>query len=119
MKIIESHFRGLDVNGDFNYMIKLPEYKNTLFIFNDDIESINKYNKGKGNAIIRYYNKNNPAIKIPRSAGIPTGTRIKNLGFKKFDSKTKKYIDDAIENIKELIKQYNYDTIIYFGKFGW
>jgi len=113
MKIVASRFQGFGMIGDFDYMIKLPEYADTLFIFNDDIESIHKYNKGKGNAIIRPYNKYNPAIKIPRSAGIPTGTRVKNQGFKRLDDTTKIYIDDAIENIKNLIKQYNYNKIVF------
>lgn len=122
MKVIGSQFRGLGKNGDFNYMIKLPEFENTLFIYNDDIESINKYNKSKGNAVIRNYNKYNPLIKIPKSAGIPTGSRKKKEGFKELDSITKKYIDDGIENIKKLIKEYNYDKIVFsensHGKFG-
>ena len=109
--------------GDFNWMINQSEYSNSLFIYNDDSESqLNKsYKKGKGNAIIRQYNQYVPGIDIPRSAGIPTGSR-KNGGYTELNEEVKEKIDLSINNIKELILKYNYKVIYYSadknGKLG-
>lgn len=101
-----------DMKGDFNWMINQPEYTNTLFIFNDDVESRYKYKRGGGNACIRPYNQYNPNITKPHSVGIPTGT-LKDGGFQTLDKDTATYIDNAINNIIELVKKYKYDRIIY------
>ena len=95
--------------GDFSWMIKQQQYNKTLFIYNDDIESRNKYHKGGGNAIIRPYNQYNPRIKIPRSVGIPTGS-LKTGGFTTLDDVTKKFIDDSIEDIENI--EVSDDTVI-------
>ena len=101
-----------DMKGDFNWMINQAEYANTLFIFNDDVESRYKYTRGGGNACIRPYNQYNPNITKPHSVGIPTGT-FKDGGFQTLDKDTATYIDNAINNIIELVKKYKYDRIIY------
>ena len=115
-QIIGSQFTGKNKYGDFAWMIKQDEYSNALFIFNDDIESIHKYQKGAGNACIRPYNSNNPAIEIPRSAGIPTGSRKQKKGFQELNSESQSQIDDAIDKIKTLILQHQYETIYYSAK---
>jgi len=112
VRVISSVFKKKNTFGDFSWMITQPQYNKTLFLYNDDIESRNRFNIGGGNAIIRPYNKYNPKIKVPRSAGIPTGS-LKTGGFVKLDNVTKKYIDDSIENIQKIIKIYKYETIIY------
>lgn len=107
--------------GDFNWMIKQPEYKDVLFIFNDNIESMNTCSKGGGNAGIRVYNQYNKKLDIPRSAGIPTGS-LRNGGFKTLTETSKAYIDESINKIKRIIKKYNYKKIIFSksknGEFG-
>jgi len=108
-------FKKLDEYGDFNWMIKQSEYSDVLFIYNDDIENKESYRKGNGNAVIRPYNKYNPNIIKPRSAGIPTGS-LKKGGFKKLDTQTKQIIDYAIQIIKDLIIKYNYKKVIYSGE---
>ena len=64
-------------------MIKQPEFKNCLFIFNDNVEYHMSNRKGAGNAIIRQYNKHSQRcigsesysnLEKPMSAGISTGT---------------------------------------------
>jgi hypothetical protein len=50
----------------------------------------------------------------PRSAGIPTGT-LKFGGFTKLDEDVKTIIDDSINEIKELIEKYKFDTV-YFSQ---
>lgn len=110
-----TQFTSLNKFGDFNWMIKQKEYSDVLFIYNDDIESITSFKKGKGNAIIRVFNKYNPKIPKPRSAGIPTGS-LKSGGFKELNSETKEIIDNSIDSIKEIIIKYNYKTVMYSSK---
>lgn len=108
-------FKKLNEYGDFNWMIKQKKYSDVLFIYNDDIENKESYKKGRGNAIIRPYNKYNTNIEKPRSAGIPTGS-LKLGGFKELNDKTKQIIDDAIQIINDIILKYNYNTVMYSGK---
>lgn len=112
MEIVPIIYSGSNKYGDFSWMIRQPEYQDSLFIFNDNIESKTSYTNGGGNASIRSYNINNPNINIPLSAGIPTGSVI-TRGFESLTETNKKYIDDSIEIIKELISKYKYKKIFY------
>jgi hypothetical protein len=112
MIIIPVIYQGPGKYGDFVWMINRHEYIDSLFIFNDNIESKHSYKNGKGNAAIRKYNINNPNIIIPRSAGIPTGS-LRYKGFQELNPSTKKLIDDAIEVIKKLIQTHKYNKIFY------
>ena len=116
VKIHGIQFDKLGKFGDFDWMINQSKYSNALFIYNDDSESqLNKsYKKGKGNAIIRQYNQY-ADIKIPSSAGIPTGSR-KNGGYTELNEEVKEKIDLSINNIKELIIKYDYKVIYYSAK---
>jgi hypothetical protein len=120
-KLIGSIFSKSKIEGDFGWMIHQPQYSNTLFLYNDDIENTANYSKGNGNAIVRPYNQHNLSLAKPQSAGIPTGSKFAG-GFSQLDSATQKYIDDAIQNIRELIRIHDYDSIIYSmdknGKLG-
>lgn len=60
--------------GDFQWMIHQPQYNDALFLFNDNEEYHYTSRKGRGNAIVRCFNKHSKHP-IPRAAGIPTGTR--------------------------------------------
>jgi len=115
VKVESIQFKKLNEYGDFNWMIKQPEYSDVLFIYNDDVENKESFKNGKGNAIIRPFNKYNPKILKPRSAGIPTGS-LKLGGFKELNDKTKEIIDDAIQIIRDIILKYNYNTVMYSGK---
>ena len=112
IEIIGTEFKKVGEYGDFNWMINQTEYSDSLFIYNDDTESKNKYTIGKGNAVIRQYSENNPSIEKPRSAGIPTGTR-KNGGFMSLTEEIKSEIDYSIENIKSILKKYKYSKVYY------
>lgn len=112
MKVKGIIYKGKNIYGDFNWMIKQKKYKKVLFIFNDNIEKHFTNQKGKGNAIIRQYNKYNRKIEIPQSAGIPTGS-LKEKGFKTLDDDTKCIIKCAIEEIKNLLKKYKYEKIFF------
>lgn len=98
--------------GDFEWMIQQPNYQNSLFIFNDNEEHHNDTKKGLGNAVIRPYNMHNSNIVIPLSAGIPTGTMLRG-GYNFLTADVQKVIDGAINEIIELIKLYNYESIYY------
>ena len=106
--------------GDFVWMCTQSEYNDSLFIFNDNEERHNSNVRGKGNAVMRQYNKYSN-LTIPKSAGIPTGT-FKNHGYKKLDDHCKKIIDNAIDEIIELIHLHHYKRIFYSadenGKLG-
>ncbi len=114
-------FSGPGKLGDFNWMCNQPEYVNALFIFNDNEEFHETCRAGGGNAIMRKYNKYNKNLEKPKSAGIPTGTLTLG-GYTQLDAHVIKVVDKAIEEIRELIKNYNYDGIYYAvapnGKLG-
>jgi hypothetical protein len=113
VKVIGSIYNGNNTVGDFNWMIKQSIYKDCLFIFNDNIEYHLTNKKGGGNAIIRQFNRFSSLAK-PMSAGIPTGT-LAFGGFTKLDEEVKTIIDGSINEIKELIEKYNFDTV-YFSQ---
>lgn len=110
MIIIPSIYEGRGKKGDFKWMIKQKRYDNCLFIFNDNEEYHNTDIEGKGNAVIRKYNKFSE-YEPPRSAGIPTGT-LKKGGYKTLNE-GKNAIDKSIREIKSLIKKYNYEKIYF------
>lgn len=113
-KIVCNQFKKMGEEGDFSWMIRQPQHIDSLFIFNDDVESVENCKAGKGNAVIRTYNQYNKHLAVPRSAGIPTGTR-KAGGFKSLDETSKKHVDDAVYKIVELNKKFKYDKIFYSG----
>ena len=115
VEIKSIQFKNVGEYGDFEWMILNPDYEDVLFIYNDDIESVDKYQKGKGNAIIRPYNLNNPKIDKPRSAGIPTGSRRLKKGFESLNEETKKIIDSSINIIKDIIVRHGYKIVMYSG----
>lgn len=98
--------------GDFEWMIQQPEYKNSLFIFNDNEEHHLTMIRGGGNAVIRPFNKYNQNLEKPLSAGIPTGTMMKG-GYDFLTTDVERTIDATLNEIIELIKKYNYDAIYY------
>ena len=114
LAVIPIKFKNPHEFGDFNFMIKLEEYNDALFIFNDNIEEHTESKRGGGNAVIRPYNKYGVFKDYPRSAGIPTGS-YKDKGFKELNENNKKFIDSAFEEIYDLIKTHKYKRIFYSG----
>ena len=120
VEIIGIKFKFPNEYGDFYWMCNQKKFSGSLFIFNDNEESHETSEMGGGNATIRIFNKysdHNP----PKSAGIPTGT-LAFGGYQKFTPRIKKVIDDSFDEIKELIKKYNYHTLYFSsepdGKIG-
>jgi hypothetical protein len=106
--------------GDFNWMCHQNKYLDTLFIFNDNEEYHNTCRGGAGNAIMRKYNKYSNLNK-PKSAGIPTGT-LEHGGYQSLNAHSVKQIDEAFDEIIELINIFKYKQIYYSseldGKLG-
>ena len=96
--------------GDFSWMIEQDIYNTCLFIFNDNEMHHNTSIRGGGNAAVRPYNKHNKLLPKPRSAGIPTGTIV---GYDTLSAPVKGVIDSSIEEIKELLRTYKYETVYY------
>jgi len=111
IQIIGIKFSSCNKYGDFLWMSQQNKYSNSLFLFNDNEEHHETHFSGGGNAVMRKFNKYS-ILNIPLSAGIPTGT-LRSGGYDKFNSKIKKTIDDAFEEIVELIKTHNYRTIYF------
>lgn len=120
IQVIGIKFSSLNKYGDFLWMCQQNKYSNSLFIFNDNEEHHNTSLGGGGNAIMRMFNRHSTMDKL-LSAGIPTGT-LGSGGYNKFTPEVKKTIDDAFEEIVELIKTHNYHTIYFSseldGKLG-
>jgi hypothetical protein len=61
---------------------------------------------------MRQYNKHNTELNKPKSAGIPTGT-LKNGGYSELNNYVKNVVNQSVNEIKDLIKKYNYEKIYY------
>jgi hypothetical protein len=110
-QVIGTKFTKVGVYGDFDWMITQPEYSDSLFIYNDNIEAFKNLNyrrPGAGNAIIRPYRFKNP----PRAMPIPTGSRAEG-GFTELSTNVKNDIDRSIREIKDVITKNNYKRVFY------
>jgi len=110
VQVIGISFKGPYQEGDFTWMIEQEQYRACLFIFNDNEMHHNTNIKGGGNAAVRPYNKHNMQLKMPRSAGIPTGTVV---GYSVLTASVKGCIDSSIEEIKDLLRTHSYEAIYY------
>jgi len=112
-------FTGSNQLGDYGYMIKQPEYKNTLFIFNDNKVDHKTFKAGGGNAVIRPYNyygwRKISGLTKPLSAGISTGDGKSNKGYQHLDKATLDEINLRVNDIRSTYLTKPYDQIIYSG----
>ncbi len=116
MQVTGLVFNGSGRDGDFKWMIGQEQYKDALFIFNDNEAQYKEHRDnpqdvagigcmaGGGNSIIRPYQCRTP----PRSAGIPTGPNYSSLR-----PEVREIIDEAIEGIRRLVAQEGYSRIFY------
>ena len=127
VEVIPVIFDGPNKVGDFNWMIKQPEYQNDLFIFNDNEESNQDYMTlwlsnvgnlknskgaclvGGGNAVIRPYRCIPGHKDHPRSAGLPTGTY---KGYATI-SDAKRGATEAMNYIIALVKSGKYRRVYF------
>lgn len=112
MKVIGTTFIKKDQYGDFEWMINQPQYKNSIFIFNDNEEDYNSSKRGGGSACIRPYNGVDG--RKPRSHGIPTGNSFG--GYQKLDEWNKYIIHKSIVELVEKVTEFGYDTIYYSSR---
>lgn len=89
--------------GDLRWMIQLPEYNDSLFIYNDNME--HRYSK-------KHISGPDDIREFPHSAGIVTG-RIDDKGFKRLTERIKPYLDKSINNIQELIIKNKYKRVFF------
>ena len=114
MKVTKSQYTGANCIGDFSWMIDLPEYSRSLFIFNDNEMQFIAFHTGHdagiaaggGNAAVRPYQGHSPI----RAAGIPTGEKS---GYQQLDLNVRALVDDAIAHIQRLLANGNYDEVIF------
>lgn len=109
------------INSNFETMINQDQYKDSLFIFNDNHLQHKTVIKGRGNAVIRPYNQYS-TYNPPKSIGISTGYSINTGGFKSLNQKfifncrmmtAKNIIDNECNEIGELLKKHVYYNIIF------
>lgn len=107
MEIVPLKYKKPGMYGDFLWMIENKDYDDSIFLFNENVESFyNGYKqKGKGNAVIRPYRYVSPQRAFP----IPTGYMFicdegYRGGFQELDFKTKKIIDDAFYLLEKEIE---------------
>lgn len=113
--VVGTVFSEKNKEGDFEWMIKQHDNMNALFIFNDNEADMLSDRKGGGNACVRPYNTYGYRMRgrtKPASVGIPTG-RV-NQGYVSLDE-GKESIDFAVNHIRNLLENYEYDTI-YFSE---
>lgn len=103
---------GKNVRGDFTFMIDQDQYKNCLFVFNENfMDSLDDEPfEGAGTAKIRPYK----FLKPPRAAGIPTGWSVASRGFDVLNRLTLLAINASVDRLKMILKQNpNIDTIFF------
>lgn len=113
--VVTGHiFTGTGRDGDFAWMIVQEQYRDVLFIFNDNEDQYKAHRddptgaegctRGGGNAVIRPYQCLIPA----RAAGIPTGPNYPSL-----TPDVKRIIDEAIMTIRNIVAREHYARIMY------
>ena len=112
MQVIGTVFSGKGKEGDFEWQIKSGFYEDSLFVFNEDESRVKWKKAGRGNAVIRKYNKY--AVDKPRSVGVFTGTKVG--GYTELTDDVKSKIDGCIKDVKDIAEKFGYTRIFYSAK---
>ena len=98
LTVVGVPFVGKNREGDFEYMMSLPKYARTVFIFNDNVvdASVKQPFKGAGSAVIRPHSFRYNPDASPRAIGIPTGWAVESGGFKLKDGSLEPFASRAI-----------------------
>jgi hypothetical protein len=117
VELVGSVFKSGGKPGDFNWMIRQPEYDDALFVFNDNEQEFRAHQRhapgsqrcrpGGGNAVIRPYQCRRPQ----RAAGIPTGSN--GVGYARLNDHVRAVIDDALDAIGALVATGGVGRVIY------
>ena len=116
INIVPSVYRA-GISGDFATMIKETQYRNSLFLYGENVDDFGTTYTGHGTSAVAYCNEFSDYVGYPQSAGIITGsmkTKSRHyLGFKTLSSRAKVYIDKCFDAVIRLIKTHHYSDIIY------
>lgn len=95
---------------DFEIMMHHEDYKNALFIFEDNETEKQTQRRGPNNATIRHYNIHNKQLSRPLSFGIPVAN-YRN-GYQTFEEGIN-IVNNACLELKRIFEEGGYDTIVY------
>ena len=122
VEVIGSVFAGRGKPGDFEWMIRQPDYADALFVFNDNEEQFLAHLRdptdprgcvrGGGNAAIRPYRCTDPV----RAAGVPTG--VGGAGYRALTDENRRVIDDAVAVVGDLVRSGGHRRVIYSAADG-
>lgn len=112
VEIIYTVFNGLEIEGDFNWMIRQPQYKDCLFLYCEDEQHYfeHSFEKGAGTSGIRPWNMYGSPGDI-HSAPILTGSYEK--GYERIDKENETKIDTCFKEIRELLESGKYTHVCY------
>lgn len=108
--VLGSPFKGKKQPGDFQWMVKQPEYDDAIFIIAENvIDSLrDDASAGGGTACLRMLTPDRVASGVvPRAVGIPTGWSLQTRGFSHLDSLyVKTIIDLSLDRICIVMNQH-------------
>ena len=101
-------------DGDYEWMIKQPKYKGSLFIIQENvIDAATEEEAGAGTAVLRPYTFRYQDV--PRAAGIPTGWSVRSGAFTRLNFFSKRAVNIAVERIHRILHDHESITQIVFS----
>lgn len=131
LEVVPSVFKRKGEDGDFEYMVTQPEYKNSLFVICTNFYMMLTSRKAQaGTAVLMpltydpsHLQRGEPLEERPQAAGIPTGWSVHTGGFRSLPDDDMDYVKEAIDNSFHLlhilliyfrdIKKEPYDKVIF------
>lgn len=113
IRVVGTVYHKNGMEGDFDWQIRSCRYEECLFIYNDDEKRRRWKKAGRGNAVIRKYNRYALPDR-PRSVGICTGDG--EGGYDLLTDHVKSIIDECVTEIRELILTHNYTKVYYSAR---
>jgi hypothetical protein len=106
-KVVGTVYTERDSYGDYNWMIKQSDYDDILFLYADDMDSIqsNTLERSGGTAAIRPY-------RLTRSSPFPTGS-LNEGGYLNLTDKVKSEIQACMEEARDKIQKFGYKRVFY------
>lgn len=111
VRLIPVLYNPRDANTDFAVLIKKPELRDALFLFNDNFEDRNKNMPGGNSARIRPYTFQNP----PRAFGISTGWSSGDGGFQTLTDQVKEAIVLCFESINTILSEHPHIRRVFYS----
>ena len=113
MIVLKTKFTQCDKDGDFEWMIKQKEHRNSLFIFNENFKDSCNQNlvDGGGTAVLRKYCWRFQTR--PLSHGICTGWSKSSGAFEDLNYYSLRCIEINFQRLYHILRNYIYDKIIF------